>query len=320
MKSRILFSIIFLFTVTIINAQLSLNNRGQISIGIPEDSSFLETDTISVMHIYGTPSTTNQKICFGSGQSNYVGLTGNNNMVIKTGNSLSFQCANKSILDYSTSQNSGAVMFNTKIITFGGQGMFSDSRMMTNVSIVGSTLQDLESLHAVKFDYNPFNRNISTQYTAKNYGLIAQAVESIYPDLVQTNNNGYKSVNYIGLIPILVNAINELSAEIDKLKSGTKNMKLIQPDNNDSNEPSFISIGTKTEVENNTIKYNIPKGINNSKLIVYDIAGNVVKQCDLDSVENGFIPIEDLHLTSGIYVFRLTINNEVVENKKVIIQ
>ena len=56
-------------------------------------------------------------------------------------------------------------------------------------------------------------------------GLIAQEVEKIYPELVLTDVDGYKSVDYSKLTPILVEAIKELKAENDKLKEDNASMK-----------------------------------------------------------------------------------------------
>ena len=41
------------------------------------------------------------------------------------------------------------------------------------------------------------------------YGFIAQEIEKVYPDLVNTDGDGYKSVNYIQLIPVLTEALQE---------------------------------------------------------------------------------------------------------------
>ena len=43
----------------------------------------------------------------------------------------------------------------------------------------------------------------------KQIGLIAQEVELIYPELVATDTKGYKSVNYVKLVPVLIEAIKE---------------------------------------------------------------------------------------------------------------
>jgi len=49
-------------------------------------------------------------------------------------------------------------------------------------------------------------------------GLIAQEVEKILPELVNEASDGYKSVNYIGLIPHLIEAVKELEAKNELLK------------------------------------------------------------------------------------------------------
>jgi hypothetical protein len=51
------------------------------------------------------------------------------------------------------------------------------------------------------------------------YGYIAQDVEPIYPNLVITNEEQIKSINYIELIPLLVEKINKLEVEIFNLKN-----------------------------------------------------------------------------------------------------
>jgi len=51
------------------------------------------------------------------------------------------------------------------------------------------------------------------------YGLIAQEVEHVIPELVGTNASGFKSVAYGNLIPLLIEALKAQQAEIDELKS-----------------------------------------------------------------------------------------------------
>ena len=50
-------------------------------------------------------------------------------------------------------------------------------------------------------------------------GVIAQEVEKVLPEAVTTRENGYKAVDYQKLIPLLIEAIKELSAEVEQLKS-----------------------------------------------------------------------------------------------------
>jgi len=48
-------------------------------------------------------------------------------------------------------------------------------------------------------------------------GVIAQEVEAVYPELVQTDSQGYKSVQYGNLIAPIIEAIRELSTKIENL-------------------------------------------------------------------------------------------------------
>ncbi len=52
----------------------------------------------------------------------------------------------------------------------------------------------------------------------KRYGFSAQDVQKVYPDLVTKDANGYLSVDYLGLIPVLVEAIKEQQARISELE------------------------------------------------------------------------------------------------------
>ena len=49
-------------------------------------------------------------------------------------------------------------------------------------------------------------------------GLIAQEVEAVVPELVQTDDDGMKSVSYARTIALLIESVKELEAEIKILK------------------------------------------------------------------------------------------------------
>ena len=45
------------------------------------------------------------------------------------------------------------------------------------------------------------------------FGFLAQEVKEVYPELVRTDSAGYMYVDYIGMIPLIVNALNEIQAK-----------------------------------------------------------------------------------------------------------
>jgi hypothetical protein len=76
------------------------------------------------------------------------------------------------------------------------------------VNTIENSLDIVNSLRGVSFDWK-VNGN-------KSYGVIAQELEEVLPDLVTTKDN--KSVNYNGLVGVLIQAVKELSAEVEELK------------------------------------------------------------------------------------------------------
>ena len=75
-------------------------------------------------------------------------------------------------------------------------------------------LYKLKQLKGVNFYW----KDIATMGTDKQIGVIAQDVEKVFPELVG-ENDGYKTTNYIGLIPVLIEALKEQQQTIENLKT-----------------------------------------------------------------------------------------------------
>jgi trimeric autotransporter adhesin len=95
----------------------------------------------------------------------------------------------------------------------------SDERLKQNVLQLQGSLENLLKLRGISFDWNYEEKTNLLLMEGKQIGLIAQEVEVIYPELVRTNEQGYKMVDYAKLTPILLEAIREQQAEIDALKA-----------------------------------------------------------------------------------------------------
>ena len=89
----------------------------------------------------------------------------------------------------------------------------SDINLKENIKTVENSLNILTQLRGVSFDWKETGRS--------SYGVIAQELEEILPDLVK--NSEVKSVNYNGLIGVLIEAVKELSEEVKELKRTKKN-------------------------------------------------------------------------------------------------
>jgi hypothetical protein len=85
----------------------------------------------------------------------------------------------------------------------------SDINLKTNIKTVENALETVNNLRGVSFDWKETGKS--------SYGVIAQELEEVLPELV--NNGEVKSVNYNGLVGILIEAIKELKTEVEELKS-----------------------------------------------------------------------------------------------------
>ena len=87
----------------------------------------------------------------------------------------------------------------------------SDITLKQNINVIPDDKKNnLLNLEPVEFEFKTDSK--------KHYGFIAQDIEKIYPELVNNNEVGYKTVNYIELIPILLSKIKDMQKEIDNLK------------------------------------------------------------------------------------------------------
>lgn len=93
----------------------------------------------------------------------------------------------------------------------------SDERFKTNISTIDSALDKISSLRGVNFDWRDTGR--------KTIGFIAQEVEKIIPEIVHTDSNGYKSVEYANITAILVEAIKEQQNQISNLQNRLDNQE-----------------------------------------------------------------------------------------------
>ena len=87
--------------------------------------------------------------------------------------------------------------------------------------LVDEPLIRLEKLRAVYYEQNHLARRFGYQSTSRHVGYIAQEVLNVIPEIVAkpANEDGYYGLNYAGLTPILVKAIQEQQTIINDLKA-----------------------------------------------------------------------------------------------------
>ena len=100
-----------------------------------------------------------------------------------------------------------------ELCLLGNVNCTSDIRLKRNITPLNASLSALCSLKGYHYYWK------SAEYEKLQTGLIAQEVQAIFPELVNTGEDGMLSVNYIGLIPHFVEAFKEIKKENEDLKS-----------------------------------------------------------------------------------------------------
>jgi hypothetical protein len=89
----------------------------------------------------------------------------------------------------------------------------SDQRLKDNITPIDDPLTKVLSISG-----NTFNWNEKSNKSGHDVGVIAQEVLEVLPEAVTTRDNGYLAVDYHKVVPLLVEAIKELSAKVENLE------------------------------------------------------------------------------------------------------
>ncbi|MEP7108582.1 MAG: tail fiber domain-containing protein [Ferruginibacter sp.] len=102
------------------------------------------------------------------------------------------------------------------ICATGAIGACSDIRFKTNLLPVSNVLSSVLALNPIYYNWKKDFQGYTDQ---RQIGFSAQELEKLYPEMVQTDANGYKANDYSRLTPVLVEAVKEQQKEIDELKA-----------------------------------------------------------------------------------------------------
>ena len=233
----------------------------------------------------------------------------------------------------------------------------SDAQLKTNIQNIDSSLSTVLKLQGVTYNLkqqvtgsvalvtDSLGHKINalstpSTDTRKRLGFIAQSVQQVLPQLVYADKNGLLNMDYISIIPLLVEAVkalkykndtltNELSLLNQNLQSccslnnqtksldvsnGTTNLTI--PDNQPAalyqNIPNPFNINTQ-------INCYIPGSVANAALYIYNLQGLQLKSISISERENTSVIINGSELSAGIYLYSLITDNTVVDTKQMIL-
>jgi uncharacterized protein YjbI with pentapeptide repeats len=101
----------------------------------------------------------------------------------------------------------------------------SDKRLKTKVKNISSEgmLESLTKLQAIQYELINGSENESNG--EKEIGFIAQDVHEVFPDLVSTRSDGYLGLQYSRFVPLIVEGLKDMQAQIEELQNENQHLK-----------------------------------------------------------------------------------------------
>ena len=334
-KLLILAVLCLLASASTVSAQLIIRNSGHAEIGtnpIVNDSDMVTTLKIFGDSILGSAG----RITFGDSAYVYIGEKGTDNtnklfLYGKKGVYMSIaQPDVPTTIAYYDADVDDNFNFNFDV-TVPTMYMQSDERYKENIEPVGEVLPSLRNLQPVTYNLKSRKSDGTMRHSANNgserYGFIAQNVKDVFPELVHADNNGYLSVDYIGLIPILVHSINELRAELAELKGEKQEDAPFMAGQQAAQSELEASLGAAKLYQNapnpwsseTVIRYSLPQNVAKADIYIYDMQGAQLKCIPAQGRGESQVTLTARDLKAGMYLYALVADGTLVDSKQMIL-
>ena len=220
----------------------------------------------------------------------------------------------------------GYFLGNTKVVgtlTCTSLTQTSDAITKNNVNYLPKDIcRRIMQLKPVSFYYNLDDNLFNPEDTKSpaasqmHYGFMAQELKEVLPDIVYEGQDSILSINYIELIPLLVQAVQELSSKVEELQksevANRQQRKSIEQAILYQNKPNPFSIDTN-------IEYVLPQSTNNAILYIYNMNGLQVAEYPIASFGTGSVVVKAGHLEAGMYLYSLVADGQIVDTKRMIL-
>lgn len=203
----------------------------------------------------------------------------------------------------------------------------SDKNFKKELKLIESPLEKIQKLEGKTYLWNKEENKEMGFDTGLHSGFIAQELEKVLPHLVATGSDGSKAVNYMELMPYLVEAIKEQQNQIKEQQSQINELKEqlsnnFKSQNNDLikfENTKIINVSPNPSNDVITVSLNIEKGIQSAKLMVHDLNGTVLSSLNINERDTNIAKtLQKDNFGKGIYIVDLVINGKSIDTKKIV--
>ena len=166
----------------------------------------------------------------------------------------------------------------------------------------------------------------------KHFGVIAQEVEKVVPDMVRTMPDGTKTVEYNSIIGLMIEAIKEQQREINWLREQISNKKINSDDGENEILKSQIN-SDEIKIDSSILFQNVPnpfsqmtriqfiiaKSSKHADLLLFNMQGVLLKSfSDLDKSTTELV-VNGSEFNPGMYLYSLIVDGKEIGTKRMIL-
>lgn len=212
-----------------------------------------------------------------------------------------------------------------------GMNITSDMRFKENIEPIDNTDEIIRKLNPVSYQYKTAefaDRNFPEGST---YGFIAQELKEVLPYTVTKEKDGYYSVNYIALIPVLTKAIKDQQTEIETLKAKVEAVEEVNKIKGeleggaatqkvDINKTAMLMQNAPNPLNDVTfIDFYLPASTTSAFIKVTDNSGRLIQAFPINKTGYGQLELNCANMVSGTYHYSLIVNDTVIDTKTMLI-
>ena len=209
----------------------------------------------------------------------------------------------------------------------------SPTKVKENIRDIKSPLDAIRQVRGIQYDLkreyftnSPEEKMDELVEEGKNkYGVIAQELKEILPDLVVYDDEAeLYAVNYVEMIPILVEAIKEQQVQIEELQTAIESSDALKGAAVNSPDPApesstLFQNAPNPFTEETLINFSLHKSIVSATLFIYDMSGKQLRSFDLHDRGDSQINIIGGELDAGMYMYSLVADGQLIGTKQMIL-
>lgn len=155
------------------------------------------------------------------------------------------------------------------------------------------------------------------------FGLIAQELQTIYPNLVTEGQDGMLAINYVELVPVLIQSIKELKQEINEMKGEGQITKAptataIERATAEAKSSMLYQNTPNPFNGQTTIRFQIADGAHSAYICIFDMQGKQLERHDLSTTDDS-LTIDGTQLGAGMYLYSLIVDGREIDTKRMIL-